>query len=243
MSEQLTECERMNKIWKSIMMVTLLFLVACNTEETKEIPKTQPEEKQLPTRQSTSNESLTKLYLPGHVSEKRVTPITHAVIHFTSNAQEKPEDPYQILDTYDIFNQYGVSSHYVIDRSGKLYQFVTENRIAYHAGKGSLANNPTYHNKLNAYSIGIELLAIGTKEEMVSMMTEEDYDNIDPIHIGYTGEQYETLKDLLLDISAFYGTVPLDREHIIGHDEYAPERKTDPGSLFDWEHLMNLLDE
>jgi N-acetyl-anhydromuramyl-L-alanine amidase AmpD len=234
----------MNRIWKSIMMVTLLFLMACTTEQAKEEkPEAKPEEKPIPARQSTSMESLTKLYLPGHVSEKRETPITHAVIHFSSNAQEKPDDPYRILDTYDIFSTYGVSSHYVIDRTGKLYQFVTENRIAYHAGKGSLANYPTYENKLNAYSIGIEIHAIGTKEEMSSMLTEEDYDNIDPIHIGYTAEQYETLKDLLINISAFYGTMPLDREHIIGHDEYAPERKTDPGSLFDWEHLMNLLDE
>ena len=237
----------MKKIWKSIMIVSmLLLLVACNTAKAiEEEPEVKPEleEKPVQIRQSPSIESLTKMYLPEQVSEERETPITHVVIHFSSNALEKPEDPYQVQDTYDIFKEYGVSSHYVIDRSGQAYQFVSEDRIAYHAGKGSLVNYPTYKDKLNAHSIGIELLAIGTKEEMVSMMPEEHYDTIDPTHIGYTAEQYETLKDLLVDISTFYGTIPLDRDHIIGHDEYAPDRKTDPGSLFDWNHLMDLVNE
>ncbi|WP_051359590.1 N-acetylmuramoyl-L-alanine amidase [Paucisalibacillus globulus] len=201
------------------------------------------EKKNAKTRQASSLKSMNKMYLPDQVSENRTTPITHAVIHFSSNVLAKPENPFQVRDIYNIFKDYGVSAHYVIDRSGQVYQFVSEDRVAYHAGKGSLSNYPTYNNKLNAYSIGIELLAIGTKQEMASMMSEEHYDTIDPLHIGYTAEQYETLKELLVDISTFYGTIPLDRDHIIGHDEYAPDRKTDPGSLFDWNHLMDLVNE
>lgn len=31
--------------------------------------------------------------------------------------------------------------------------------------------------------------------------------------------------------------VKRNRKHVLGHDEYAPGRKTDPGELFDWERL------
>jgi len=113
-------------------------------------------------------DSIINRYLPEQVSEKRDTPITHVLLHFSSNAQNKPDNPYQIEDTFEVFKEYGVSTHYVIDRAGQIYRFVPEDRIAYHAGKGRLTNYLSYENKLNDYSIGIELLAIGTKEEIVT---------------------------------------------------------------------------
>jgi N-acetyl-anhydromuramyl-L-alanine amidase AmpD len=91
---------------------------------------------------------------------------------------------------------------------------------------------------LNKYSIGIELMAIGTEAEMAPMMSVEHYKKIPKEHIGYTEAQYGALNLLLDDILTRNKKIKRDREHIIGHDEYAPERKTDPGSLFEWVKVL-----
>ena len=174
------------------------------------------------------------LLLPLEYSERRITPISHVILHFTSNVTENPQNPYQIEDIYNVFTNYGVSTHYMIDREGLIYKLVSENRVAYHAGTGSLLDNPAYKDKLNDYSIGIELLAIGTKEEMGPFIDEETYDSLTPSFIGYTDPQYESLTRLLDSIHERHPDVERNKEHVIGHDEYAPERKSDPGSLFDW---------
>ncbi|MDT8858834.1 N-acetylmuramoyl-L-alanine amidase [Alkalihalobacillus sp. MEB130] len=172
-------------------------------------------------------------FLPLENSRPRVD-VTHIMLHFMSNAANKPNEPYEIDDAYSLFLEYGVSAHYVIDREGSIHRFVPEERAAFHAGKGNLPDYPHYKDRLNDYSIGIELLAIGTEEEMLAMIPGLRYDSIDPSLIGYTDVQYETLNLLLDDLYERYPTIPPDRNHVIGHDEYAPDRKTDPGSLFDW---------
>ena len=177
------------------------------------------------------------LFLPEENSEPRDKPITHIVLHFSSNAAVMPDNPYNVNDLYDTFKDYGVSTHYLIDRKGQVYQMVSEDRVAYHAGKGELKQFPHYKNQLNHYSIGIEIMAIGTREEMLPMMSDDTYDLINTSNIGYTDAQYEALSRVVNDIVSRYPYVKMDRTHIIGHDEYAPGRKTDPGSLFKWENI------
>ena len=67
-------------------------------------------------------------------------------------------------------------------------------------------------------------------------LSSDEYDALDPSLIGFTDAQYESLATLLSDVCQ-RNHIPLDREHIIGHEEYKPE-KTDPGELFDWDRLM-----
>ncbi|MEH7384492.1 N-acetylmuramoyl-L-alanine amidase [Bacillus sp. JJ1521] len=179
----------------------------------------------------------TKKSLPLKISEKRTDEISHVMIHFISNAALKPEDPYKVDDVYSIFEEYGVSVHYLIDREGEIYSLVPEDRVAYHAGKGSLPDFPNYENKMNQYSIGIELLAIGTKEEMAGIVDEDIYKKIDPTLAGYTDSQYRSLQLLVDNILKRNPSILRNRRHVIGHDEYAPGRKTDPGSLFDWTRI------
>src|SRR5699024_8669598 len=176
-------------------------------------------------------------FLPLSHSEKRVEKPTHIVSHFTSNALNKPQNPYLIEDTYDNFLESGVSTNYVIGRSGEIYSFVSWDRVAYHAGKGSLSEFPGYDDRLNDYSIGIEILAIGTREEMSLMIPEETFDLIDADLVGYTEAQYQALNALIEDISERYSEIEKDRLHIVGHDEYSAGRKSDPGSLFDWSKI------
>lgn len=183
---------------------------------------------------------VTEMLLPEENSKPRTEALTHVMIHFSSNVVHNSENPYKIEDIYTTFKEYGVSAHYVIDRNGEIYRFVQDDRVAYHAGKGELADFPEYKDRLNHYSIGIELMGIGTKEEMRAFISEEVYDQLESELIGYTDEQYESLNKLLVAIDEHYLDVKMDREYIIGHDEYAPDRKVDPGELFEWERLEVL---
>ena len=201
--------------------------------------------KQPPTEKSSEEASLiTKtgiptidFLLPQKNSEERTTPIKNLVVHFTSNAVLKPKAPYNAQDTRQVFIDYGVSAHYMIGREGEIYLLVPENRIAYHAGKGNLKSFPQDKDQLNNYSIGIEMMAIGTEEEMSSMMSAAVYDSIPQSNIGYTEVQYQALHKLINDIVQRNPDIKKDRKHIVGHDEYAPGRKSDPGSLFDWSQI------
>ena len=162
---------------------------------------------------------------------------THVVLHFISNAAMNPENPYIYEDIRKIFVDYDVSPHYMIDREGEIYYLLPETRAARHAGKGEMPGYPEFKDDLNDYSIGIELMAIGTEAEMGMILSEDAYKKIPQEHIGYTDAQYQSLNRLLDDILARNKKILRNREHIIGHDEYAPERKNDPGSLFDWSKL------
>ena len=179
---------------------------------------------------------MTTYLLPFSNSEIRVEPTTHIVLHFSSSALNKPEDPYQVADVYNILKKYGVSVHYIIDRSGEIHQLTYEDRVAYHAGEGIIKGYPEYNLGLNHYSIGIELLAIGTREEMIPIIDEVNFNKIDPSLLGYTEEQYATLTILIDDIIDRNPGILNNRLHVVGHDEYT-DRKTDPGSLFDWEKI------
>lgn len=175
--------------------------------------------------------------LPDNNSEERTTTIKNLVVHFTSNAALKPESPYNAQDIRKVFVDYGVSAHYMIGRDGEIYLLVPENRIAYHAGKGNLKSFPQDKDQLNKYSIGIEMMAIGTKEEMSSMMSASVYDSIPQSNIGYTEAQYQALNKLINDIVQRNPDIKKNRKHIVGHEEYAPGRKSDPGSLFNWSQI------
>jgi len=70
------------------------------------------------------------------------------------------------------------------------------------------------------------------------------YDRLDPGLIGYTDDQYAAANELLAEIYERHPKIVRDRRHIIGHDEYAGptqrpnDPKVDPGSLFDWGHIL-----
>ena len=104
-----------------------------------------------------------------------------------------------------------VSSHVVIDRSGKITQFVDFDQKAWHAGVSQFQGRKA----CNDFSIGIELE--GTDER------------------PYTQQQYERLIEV---IHALYKAYPkTENNPIVGHCHIAPGRKTDPGASFDWELL------
>lgn len=105
-----------------------------------------------------------------------------------------------------------VSAHFYVRRDGALWQFVSCDQRAWHAG----ASSHKGRDNCNDFSIGIELEGIegGTFEPM----------------------QYETLASLCSAIEACY---PINA--VTGHEHIAPGRKQDPGPGFDWASLQDNL--
>lgn len=103
-----------------------------------------------------------------------------------------------------------VSSHFLIDRSGTVYQFVSCLDRAWHAGISAGMGR----SRFNDFSIGVELLG--------------------DVYTPYTNPQLVTLAHL---ISVIKNTYPL--QYGFAHSEIAPGRKADPGSFFPWEMYRN----
>ena len=55
----------------------------------------------------------------------------------------------------------------------------------------------------------------------------------------YSEAQYQALASLTAAIQTHYPAITRDR--ITGHSNIAPQRKTDPGRLFDWSYYFSLL--
>jgi AmpD protein len=108
-----------------------------------------------------------------------------------------------------------VSAHCLIKRSGEVVQFVPFNQRAWHAGVSSFQGC----SQCNDFSIGIEL---------------EGAD-----HILYTALQYRVLAQISQAIMQAYPKINLSR--IVGHNDIAPGRKTDPGVSFDWSTYRKML--
>lgn len=170
-------------------------------------------------------------------SKKRVENPEFVVVHFTSAVVISPKDPYNMDTVRSIFVDYKVSVHYIIHRDGTVSCYIPEERVAYHAGYGSWKDDPKYKDSLNEYSVGIELVAIGSQKDMQQYLTKAEYEKLSPDLIGYTDAQYDALKRLVADICQ-RNQIPMDRDHIIGHQEYS-SKKSDPGELFDWDQLLS----
>ena len=158
------------------------------------------------------------------------------MVHFISAVVIDPKTPYDPALVRGIFTDYEVSVHYIIHRDGTVQCYIPENLVAYHAGKGTWQEDEKYTNRMNDYAIGIEVMAMGSQADMAQYMSAGAYGKLDPQDIGYTDAQYEALRALVRDICG-RNNIPLDRQHIIGHEEYSPD-KTDPGELFSWERLL-----
>ena len=130
------------------------------------------------------------------------------VIHYTG-MQSKIESVKRLLNP-----KHKVSTHYLIDRKGRILKMVDDNKIAWHAGKSKWKN---YIN-LNKYSIGIELVNKGH---------EFGYEK-------FTISQVNKLIKLCKNLKNKY---KIKNSNIVGHSDIAPLRKLDPGEKFPWEKM------
>jgi len=134
-----------------------------------------------------------------------------------------------------------VSCHYYIAREGQITQLVAEADVAWHAGQSRwVFPNGAEVEGLNGHSIGIELGNAGPFGQT--------YPEGPPAHLEqapdwtqaelFTEAALSSLTALLRELLARYGLGP---EAVVGHDQIAPGRKTDPGPHFPWAVLRRAL--
>ena len=107
-----------------------------------------------------------------------------------------------------------VSAHFYIRRDGRVIQFVSCLRRAWHAGESCWQGR----SRCNDFSIGIELEG-------------SDF-------VPFADAQYAVLHELTKALRAAY---PI--QGIAGHSDIASKRKTDPGPYFDWTRYLTGLSE
>lgn len=135
-----------------------------------------------------------------NIREKKVKFI---VLHYTE---------VNLKDTLKIFQdpKTKLSSHYVIDKTGDIFQMVDLNNVAYHAGESFWRGAKN----LNEESIGIEIVNNGKEK--------------------FSFYQINKLIEILDKVRAEF---EIDDINIVGHSDIAPLRKIDPGILFPWKYL------
>lgn len=139
-------------------------------------------------------------------AQRKSQDIDTIVLHSSFNNQGG--DRYSVDKVIGIWKSYGVAPHFLIDRKGNVYQLVDEENVAYHAGVSEMKDG---RKNVNDFSFGVEILN-----------AEDD---------GYTDAQYGAIRDL---VAYLKGTYPI--KYVVGHDDIAPGRKTDPWN-FDWKRI------
>ncbi len=239
----------MKRIFIAFALLIMILLCSCENIGNVEVERheeTLPEES-TPVIVDIASKEVEPLYVSPLAKENFLEPFEDyswemtdkpefIVLHFTSAVVLNKEHPFKLESVRNIFEDTSVSIHYIIDRDGNIFCWLPESRAAWHAGKGTFADNDKYTNSMNKYSIGIEMLAIGSEKDMEQYLTFEEYNALDKSYIGFTDAQYASLGELVLDICE-RNQIPFDKEHIIGHDMYNPA-KSDPGELFDWNKLF-----
>ncbi len=107
-----------------------------------------------------------------------------------------------------------VSAHYVVEEDGAVFRLVEEARRAWHAGVSHWRGA----SGLNGRSIGIEVVNPGHAHG----------------YRPFPALQMAAVCDLCLHILARH---PIPAANVVAHSDIAPDRKDDPGELFDWQGL------
>jgi len=147
-----------------------------------------------------------RLMTTGFSVPTKARTIDSVVLHSSYNPNGG--DAYSVSEMVKIYESYGVSAHYLIDRGGKIYRLVADQHIAYHAGASKM---PDGRQDVNNFSIGIEI------------MNKED--------TQFTKTQYEAVNNLVASLKKQYSI-----KSVVGHADIAPSRKTAPWN-FDWKKL------
>ncbi len=138
--------------------------------------------------------------------------IDTVVVH--SMAHPEAPTPEELMSCVERLSDYAVSAHYFIERSGGVWCLVPPEECAWHAGVSRMPS-PDQRERLNDFSIGIELIALPEN--------------------AFTDAQYRALGELLFEL---YNRFPI--RFVVAHSDVAmpPGRKTDPGGLFSWERVI-----
>jgi len=107
-----------------------------------------------------------------------------------------------------------VSAHYVVEENGIIHSLVDEKDCAWHAGVSFWRGQ----RNVNPVSIGIEIVNPGHEWG----------------YRAFPEAQMKAVAQLASEIVARHSITPRD---VVGHSDIAPQRKEDPGELFNWAWL------
>lgn len=107
-----------------------------------------------------------------------------------------------------------VSCHYVVEEDGRVFALVEEGQRAWHAGISFWRGR----RELNFASIGIEIVNPGHEWG----------------YRPFPAVQMASVAALCRGILARH---PIPARNVVAHSDIAPDRKEDPGELFDWRGL------
>ncbi|RMD87149.1 MAG: hypothetical protein D6808_01900, partial [Candidatus Dadabacteria bacterium] len=138
------------------------------------------------------------------------------VIHSMYCVLPRLGTPFSMDACLRVLDEEGVSSHFMIGRDGTVWQIVKEDDRAWHAGESKMPEKFGGRENVNDFSIGIELIASPRS--------------------GFTDSQYDSLISVTNVLLR-----RLNIRYVLGHEHIAPQRKVDPGELFDWNRYMNAF--
>ena len=134
---------------------------------------------------------------------KKNKKVKYIVIHYTGMESFK-----RAISKLNNLNS-DVSCHYLISKSGLIFNLLCPSFKAWHAGKSQWKDVKN----LNDYSVGIELENKGH---------DHGYNN-------FSSNQYSSLKKLITFLNKNF---QIQHQNIIFHSDISPNRKRDPGEKF-----------
>ncbi len=135
-------------------------------------------------------------------------PIDHLVLHYTGMPTATAARA-RLTDPAA-----KVSAHYLVDEDGTVYAMVEESQRAWHAGISCWRGV----RGLNDRSIGIEIVNPG-----------HDW--------GYRPFPVVQMAAVASLCAGILARRPIPPRNVVAHSDIAPDRKRDPGELFDWKRL------
>lgn len=172
-------------------------------------------------------------------------PPTLLVMHYTASGGDALADAqYFAKQARD-----GASAHFVVGREGKLYQCESTKNTANHAGRSVWRGRPY----CNQYSIGIEVdnwgiltrRGDGAYYAWTGLKIDDSEVYVHAAGNGHPWTYWETYQPTQLDkveelTRALLAAIPTIKE-IVGHEDVAPGRKTDPGPAFPMKRFQAIL--
>jgi N-acetylmuramoyl-L-alanine amidase len=166
------------------------------------------------------------------------------VLHYTANGSAR--------STVEHFKNKSsnVSAHLVVDHDGTTTQMVPFNERAWHAGLSSWKGLTG----LNSYSVGIEIVNWGklqgsrgnwrtwtgkpvSNDRVIEAAHRSAPETISGWEV-FDEAQFDAVTEIILALRDAYGIAAAD---IVGHDDIAPRRKSDPGPAWDMTRFRSLV--
>lgn len=174
--------------------------------------------KKAPVKRSPTAPAIAEFIPAKYYRAGRAGGITAIVIHITNGRGDARATAEYFADPGDGRQ---VSAHYVIGREPSIFQCVAEQDVAFHA------------HRANEYSIGIE----------VSARTKGEFGKSDA-GLPVTSEMYAATARLVAWLCFRYG-LPVDRDHVLGHNEADPTTTHTkcPTGQWSWATFWPYLEE